>query len=196
MGNWAGPLIVAAVAVPTSWVDMAVKDSKVLSAAARVRIVRRYRADLQVSRVVHITPPSLIDQIGAWHAAIRAHNEVHQALEAKLRAVDPNSHLLHIVDGFENASQWLDARITPLSKADTFVPAVSLASCFAKVIQCELMRRASERFPGYGFEKHCGYGTPQHQEALLRLGVVEIHRKSYRPIRNLITNGAFTDRRG
>jgi ribonuclease HII len=56
------------------------------------------------------------------------------------------------------------------------------------------MRRASEIYPGYGFEKHHGYGTKQHREALASLGVVDIHRKSYQPIRDLINNGISAHR--
>jgi ribonuclease HII len=59
-----------------------------------------------------------------------------------------------------------------------------------------LMLRAAKDYPGYGFEKHCGYGTPQHREALARLGVTDIHRKSYRPIRDLLADGTATHCRG
>lgn len=189
-GTWAGDLIVCAVAVRKTWVDETVTDSKDLTDKARREIVARYRASPDVLRVIHRTSPPKIDERGVWAAAISSHNEVHRALEEKLQAVHPGVTFVHIADGFENAHLKLDARIVPLAKADKFVPAVSLASCFAKVVQCELMHRAGEIYPGYGFEKHHGYGTQQHRRALASLGVLDIHRKSYRPIRNLIGDGS------
>lgn len=193
MGTWAGDLIVVAVAVPRAWSDSTVTDSKALRDETRRSIVRRYRET--VLNVIHRTRPSDIDEQGLWHSVMRAHNEAHEALEVKVRARTPDTRVLHIADGLENAHQ-LEAHIIPLSKADTFIPAVSLASCFAKVIQCELMLRAARTYPGYGFEKHCGYGTRRHREALARLGVTDIHRKSYRPIRDLLINGSATHRGG
>lgn len=195
MGPWAGDLVVCGVAVSRAWADSTVTDSKALTDKSRREIVQRYRTSPDVLRVIHKTSPQEIDQHGLWASAILSHNYVHQALEEKLTAVHPDVTFVHIVDGFEHAGLKLDARITPLAKADTFVPAVSLASCFAKVVQCELMRRASEVYPGYGFEQHNGYGTKQHREALASLGVVDIHRKSFRPIRRLIPDGASTHRR-
>ena len=193
-GTWAGDLVVAAVATRRSWSDAGVTDSKALSPAARRNIVRRYRNAAGMMRVVFRVPPQVIDEEGVFSVAIRLHNKVHEALAARLLAVDPDCSRLHIVDGLENARSQLDAGLVPLAKADTFVPSVSLASCFAKVVQCELMNRAAKRYPGYGFEKHCGYGTPQHREALIRLGVTAIHRKSYRPIRDLLsTDGTPAD---
>jgi ribonuclease HII len=195
-GTLAGSLVVVAMAVRRSWGDPEVTDSKVLSDTKRRSIVRRYRGAEDVFRVVHTTSPRGIDEVGVWTSLINAHNQVHEALEAKLRAVDPWGELLHIVDGLENARRRLDARFTPLSSADLYVPAVSLASCFAKVVQCELMDLAAKSYPGYGFERHRGYDTPQHREALARLGVTPIHRKSYRTIRDLLSADGFSADRG
>lgn len=194
-GTWAGDLIVCAVAVPKTWADSSVTDSKDLTDRARREIVQRYRGSPDVLRVIHRTSPREIDRAGVWSAVISSHNEAHRALEEKLQAVHPGVTFVHIADGFENAHLRLDARIVPVVKADTFIPAVSLASCFAKVVQCELMQRAAEVYPGYGFEKHHGYGTKQHRRALAVLGVLDIHRKSYRPIRELISDGSPPHRR-
>ena len=188
-GTWAGDLIVCGIAVAKDWSDSRVTDSKSLTDRARREVVMTYKSSTRILKVIHRTSPREVDERGVWASAISAHNEVHRALEEKLRAVQPGVAFVHVVDGFENARSKLDARITPIAKADTFVPAVSLASCFAKVVQCELMNRAAERFPGYGFESHRGYGTPQHRKAIEALGVVDIHRRSYRPIRELISNG-------
>lgn len=195
-GTWAGELIVAGVAVRPPWGDPDVTDSKALSDDARRKIVRRYRQAAEVLWVVERTSPQDIDRVGVWASVIRAHNRVHEALGNRLSAVDPGGARLHVADGLTNAGAKLNADILRLAKADQLVPAVSLASCFAKVVQCELMNRAAKLYPGYGFERHCGYGTPEHRLALAKLGVTEIHRKSYAPIRDLLTNGASPDRGG
>lgn len=184
-GTLAGDLIVAGVAVRRTWSDPEVGDSKSLSDETRRNLVRRYRAAPDVYWIVRKTSPDAIDRHGVWSSLLKSHNDVHEVLAAKLEAADQGGSTLHIVDGLENARAHLDGAITPLAKADEHVPAVSLASCFAKVLQCELMVRASRRFPGYGFESHHGYDTRKHREALVRLGVTPIHRKSYRTIRTL-----------
>jgi ribonuclease HII len=125
--------------------------------------------------------PQEIDEKGVWTSVIQAHNCVHQALAKRVEGT-----VLHIVDGLENAKRLLMPGLVPLSKADVYIPAVSLASCFAKTIQCVLMDKAEKDFPGYGFGTHRGYGTPQHKAALETLGICPIHRKSYGPVKSLL----------
>jgi ribonuclease HII len=74
-----------------------------------------------------------------------------------------------------------------LPKADCHCMTVAAASIVAKVERDRLMIALDEDYPGYGFARHKGYGTRQHQEALRKLGPAPIHRMSWRPIReNLI----------
>lgn len=180
-GTWAGDLVVGGVAVLRSWSDPKVSDSKKLSAEAREEAVRRHRGEV-LWKVVTV-PPSSIDEIGVWRAAIQAHNHVHEFLREKLLERHPEATILHVVDGLENARGLLLKGLHPLPKADLKVPAVSLASCFAKVGQCKLMDLADRKYPGYGFASHRGYGVPQHQAALKKLGICDIHRKSYSSIK-------------
>lgn len=195
-GSLAGDLVVVGVAVRRIWSDPEVADSKDVEHATRRNLVRRYRGDPEVHWVVRRTPPEVIDREGVWGLLIRSHNDVHEALVEKLKAVNHWGGTLHIADGLENARARLNEPIIPLSKADRYVPAVSLASCFAKVLQCELMDLAAKRFPEHGFEHHRGYDTRKHREALTRLGVTPIHRKSYSTIRDLIgSDGVSTHRR-
>lgn len=181
-GTWAGELIVVAVAVSASWADPKVTDSKDLTSKVRRRIVRQYHRDPTVLKVIHRTSPIEIDSVGVWSALICAHNHVHEALASKLGAVCQQETRLHIVDGLENARHRLHPFMHPLAKADKLIPAVSLASCFAKVVQCELMDRAARQFPGYHFDTSRGYGTKKHKAALAQLGPCPIHRRSYRPV--------------
>ena len=70
---------------------------------------------------------------------------------------------------------------------DASIPAISAASIIAKVLRDRTMCEYSEDFPGYGFDSHKGYGTRKHRESLLYYGISPIHRKSYAPIRALIS---------
>jgi ribonuclease HII len=71
-------------------------------------------------------------------------------------------------------------------RADDLFPSVSAASIIAKVARDRYMAEAGLKYPGYGFEAHVGYGTPVHIAALQKLGVTNIHRQSYKPIRVLL----------
>ena len=73
-------------------------------------------------------------------------------------------------------------------KADDEYPIVSAASIYAKVKRDEYMSKASLEFPGYGFEKHVGYGTSQHLQAMQALGVVKLHRLSFKPVKQMLLN--------
>ncbi len=64
-------------------------------------------------------------------------------------------------------------------RGDSLVPLISLASIVAKVERDRLMRRMAKEFPGYGFERHVGYATQPHREAIKEHGLCEIHRRSF-----------------
>jgi ribonuclease HII len=71
-------------------------------------------------------------------------------------------------------------------KADARQIEVAAASVLAKTARDAHMVALAKTYPGFGFELHAGYGTKQHQQALQRLGPVAVHRKSFRPIRELL----------
>ncbi len=71
-------------------------------------------------------------------------------------------------------------------KGDTKSYSISAASIIAKVTRDELMKEADERYPGYGFSGHKGYGTAKHLDAINRLGPCAIHRRSFAPIKNCV----------
>lgn len=75
---------------------------------------------------------------------------------------------------------------TNIIKGDSRSISIAAASIIAKVYRDDLMTRYAEQYPEYGFEKHKGYGTKLHKEAIYKYGPCEIHRKSFEPIRSLI----------
>lgn len=66
-----------------------------------------------------------------------------------------------------------------LPKGDDLIPSISAASILAKTYRDEYMERMDIKYPGYGFAKHKGYGTEEHRDALLKLGISPIHRLSF-----------------
>ncbi len=78
-------------------------------------------------------------------------------------------------------------RVFCLPKADSLVPAVALASIIAKVTRDRMMVEWDKKYPGYGFAHNSGYGTPEHQEALGKLGPCPIHRTQYAPVHRAMT---------
>ncbi len=73
----------------------------------------------------------------------------------------------------------MDIHQTALIKGDRKVLSIAAASVLAKTARDERMRILNETYPGYGFARHKGYGTCQHQEALARMGLCSIHRKTF-----------------
>lgn len=178
LGAWAGPLVVCSVITPTEWTHPGLTDSKKLSSIQRKKIAS------EVSKIVtyHIVEASSeeIDREGISQVWKKTHVAAIQgALKAHSAKGCPDVPFV-IVDGIQGV---LGA--TPLPKADQLIPAVSAASVLAKVHRDQLMCKMDTLYPDYGFKKHVGYGVPQHKQALEKLGVTPIHRKSYSPIAKL-----------
>ena len=71
-------------------------------------------------------------------------------------------------------------------KADGILQAASAASVIAKVLRDEYMVQLALKYPDYGFEKHVGYGTIMHRQALEKYGVLPVHRIQYKPIKKIL----------
>jgi ribonuclease HII len=178
-GAYAGPLVVAAVCVRRAWrPTVKVGDSKKLTEAERETSFTGLIQDPQVVFSVVSVLPEAIDQQGLYRALLGAHTEA-QA-NCFIAAGKPES-VERIVDGVIPIDL---ARSLP--KADQLIPACSAASIIAKVTHDREMVRLDPLHPGYGFAQHKGYGTRAHEDALDRLGVSSIHRKSFDPVARVI----------
>lgn len=177
-GSWAGPAVVCAVGVHCTWEDPAVRDSKKMTRKARERVYERYWADEKIIVSLVTIPVEEIDRVGVDRAIKDGHR---QAIEGTFwRLVYPP---VIVVDGLD-APELPDAYALP--KADALVPAVSLASVLAKVTRDRMMVELDKQYPGYGLASNMGYGTPSHQQGLIKLGVSPIHRRSFAPIAALL----------
>jgi ribonuclease HII len=169
-GPLAGPVVAAAVILPRDcWIE-GVADSKKLNADRRLDL---YQKIIQTALVFGIgaASPREIDRINIRRATALAM----QRAIARLGGAD---HLL--VDGLAVPELGTETH-TAFVGGDGCVHCISAASIVAKVTRDRLMARLAARYPQYGWERNMGYGTPEHLEALDRLGPTPHHRRSFQP---------------
>ena len=183
-GCWAGPLVAAAVILRRPVPGL--RDSKKLSPWRRTELAAAI-SEAAVGIGVGWVWPEAIDNSGISISVKRAMVEALSELKAALEETRKTPFYDEIViDG--NINYLSDEPKTrALIKADDLVPAASAASIIAKVARDAYMAEvAHASYPEYGFARHVGYGTPQHIAALASYGVTPLHRKSYKPIRQLM----------
>jgi ribonuclease HII len=171
-GPLAGPVLAAAVVLDADSPIAGLADSKQLTARRRellaVQIRRRARA-WGVGRA----EVEEIDAINILQATLLAMQRACAALGFVPDRV--------LVDGLHCPA--LGCPVEAVIGGDASVPAISAASILAKVARDREMEALDQRYPGYGFARHKGYGTPEHLKALQRLGPSPIHRLSFAPVR-------------
>ena len=170
-GPWAGPVVAAAVILDPANIPDGIDDSKALDEDGRDIIYRRIVASGAVI-ATGIADVVRIDRDNILQATFWAMMEASRALAPKPR--------LAIVDG--NRAPRLDCETRTIVKGDAKCLSIAAASIIAKVTRDRMMIALEREYPGYGFARHKGYGTPEHKDALTRLGVCAIHRRSFRPI--------------
>jgi len=190
LGPIAGPFCMSAVAlsVDTDF-ESRVRDSKKMSAASREAAIDEIH-DLSIFCATIIVEPYDIDRRGVG----RVWDESTAALLSTIVDEPWFRYSKVIIDGNRTISGRLGRYLCPIPKADDKYPAVSAASVLAKYAQTCAMEDADRKYPGYGFAQHHGYGTKQHMEALGRLGACPIHRKSYDPIKKVVSLFAGSSR--
>lgn len=176
-GACAGPLVAAAVVLPDGKRGQVpgLADSKLLTARAREKAyveVRRRALAWSVVVVEH----DECDRLGMHVANV-------EALRRSLARLDVRPSYV-LTDGFP--VDGLEVPGLAIWKGDRVAACIAAASVVAKVTRDGLMDEADRAFPGYGFAQNKGYGTPDHLEALRERGPCSIHRKSFRPVRELL----------
>lgn len=171
-GPWAGPVVAAAVILVPDCIPPGLDDSKALDAARRDALFDTIHASGAVVGI-GIADVTRIDRMNILAATMWAMAEAVSALR-----VPP---AVAVVDG--NRVPALACRAEAIVGGDASCLSIAAASIVAKVTRDRIMCDLAERLPGYGFERHKGYGTPEHQAALARLGPSPAHRMTFKPVK-------------
>ncbi|NCO60230.1 MAG: ribonuclease HII [Deltaproteobacteria bacterium CG_4_8_14_3_um_filter_51_11] len=173
-GPLAGPVVAAAVILRSDPELPGVRDSKTMTEKERddafPEILRS-----SLSAAVGVSSNAEIDDSDILKATLAA-------MKKAVLGLDPEPDFL-LVDGLQTVSLSRPQRC--LTKGDQRSLSISAASVIAKVYRDRVMRSYHELYPGYGFDRHKGYGTKEHLAAIRRLGPSPIHRNSFKGVRSL-----------
>jgi ribonuclease HII len=175
-GPLAGDVVTAAVILDPRRPVAGLADSKKLSVNRRNQLAEEIR-----------------EKALSWHVARASVDEIDQynilraTLMAMVRAVDGLTLKPEYVAVDGNRLPDWGYAAEAVVRGDDKVPAISAASILAKVCRDAEMCLAEQAFPGYGFASHKGYGTRAHREAIALLGPCLIHRKSFEPVKSLLS---------
>ena len=169
-GPWAGPVVAAAVILDPDKIPANIDDSKTLDEDSRAFLYRRI---MKVAIVgVGIAEVDRIDRENILGATLWAMAEAVSQLGETPKLV--------LVDG--DKTPRIPMSVRAIVKGDSKCLSIAAASIIAKVTRDRMMMDFARDYPGYGFERHKGYGTPEHQAAIAKLGVSALHRRSFRPV--------------
>jgi ribonuclease HII len=170
-GPLAGPVVAAAVILDARSPIRGLADSKQLSPRRREQLFDEIRAKALCCSIA-LASVEEIDRLNILQATMLAMQRAVKGLRLK-----PNKVL---VDG--NRLPSLEVLAEAVVSGDALVPAISAASILAKVARDRLLDELHAVYPGYGFDRHKGYGTAQHMLALQTLGPLDVHRRSFAPV--------------
>ncbi len=168
-GAMAGPVVAAAVICEPNEKLSRVRDSKLLGESVREELFELIDAE-SLCVGVGIVGPREIDSINIFNATLKAMTEALVALEP--------APCLALIDG--RHVPVVDVATEAVKGGDRKSFCIAAASIVAKVTRDRIMRECAGDFPGYGFARNKGYGTPEHISAIRRMGRTNIHRRSFR----------------
>jgi len=168
-GPLAGPVVACALVLPPGYIIEGVWDSKAVSVNRRKHLAQ----EIITAAVIYsygIVDEVTIDNINIHNAALLAMRKAINGLSSKPKVV--------LVDG--KFSPPIDIPSLCLIKGETHSHSIAAASILAKQARDEIMMNLHDEYPLYGFNKHKGYGTKAHKEAILKYGLCPAHRLSYK----------------
>ncbi len=181
-GPWAGPVVAAAAIVDPARLPAGVNDSKRLTAKRREALAERIREVAEIG--LGVASVEEIDRLnigGATDLAMR-----------RALANLPRAPGFALVDG-RRVPPGLPCPAAALIGGDGRALSIAAASIVAKVARDRIMAGLAAAFPGFGWERNAGYGTAAHAAALARLGPTPHHRRSFRPIAEILLQERFRD---
>ncbi len=174
-GPLAGPVTAAAVILDPAAIPAGLNDSKKLTARKREALAEILHAQAQVA-IAHASVAE-IDEINILRAS-------HLAMQRAVAALDPAPDYL-LIDG-NLIPRGLNIPALAVVKGDARSVSISAASIVAKTCRDALMVDLAQQHPGYGWERNAGYPSKSHKAALQNLGVTPHHRRSFKPVHNIL----------
>lgn len=188
-GPLAGPVVAAAVILPRGYAHPEIRDSKLLTAKQRERLVPVIKENA-ICWGVGVVEVDEIDRLNILQASLLAMVKALAALESKADCV--------LIDGNQTIplplfriGKFLTGRSLyqkTIIKGDQSCLSIAAASIVAKVARDEMMIELDKRYPEYGFAAHKGYSCSAHFDALKRFGASPVHRQSFKPVRDVTTD--------
>ncbi|MBZ0217381.1 MAG: ribonuclease HII, partial [Fimbriimonadaceae bacterium] len=170
-GPWSGPVVAAAVILDPDNIPFGLNDSKKLTEKKRDELFEAIYASAKIG--VGIADEKRIDRDNILQATLWAMAEAANTLSLSPAAA--------LIDG--NFRAPLGCPSETLIKGDARSLSIAAASIVAKVTRDRIMVDLAEKYPGYGWQRNKGYGTPEHIKGIEQLGVTPHHRRSFRPVR-------------
>lgn len=174
-GPLAGSVVAAAVVLPAQHGIEGLADSKKITQKKRELLYERI-CECALSYAIGEASVAEIDQLNILQAS-------HLAMERAVEALSIVPAFV-LVDG-NRLPRWKFAA-EAIVGGDALVESISAASILAKVTRDRQMVELGNRFPNYGFERHKGYGTKVHMAALQEFGALEVHRRSFAPVKQVL----------
>lgn len=174
-GPLAGPVTAAAVILDPAAIPPGLNDSKMLTARARTVLNDAILSCAEVS-IAHAS----VEEIDALNILRAAHLAMERAVAGLCRRPD---HVL--IDG-NLVPRDLTTPAEAIVKGDARSLSIAAASIVAKTCRDRIMRDLAQHYPGYGWETNAGYPSKSHKEALRHLGVTPHHRRSFKPVHNIL----------
>lgn len=169
-GPLAGPVVAAAVILPDGYEHELLNDSKKLSQKKLDLLEEEIKKNALAYHVIEVSPEE-IDEVNILNASFLA---MHRAIEQLTTTPE-----LLLIDG-NKFKPYKDIPHECIVKGDGKYMSIAAASILAKTHRDRVMRQAAQQYPGYSWEKNVGYPTKQHREAIKKIGITPLHRKSFR----------------
>lgn len=169
-GPMAGPLVVGAVIFPRDYYDERINDSKKLTEKKREEL---YQIIIQnaLAYQIEIIDVEDVDRLNVYQASKKGMLDAIEHIS--IRPDYALTDAMPLGDAIEHQA---------IIKGDSLSISIGAASILAKVTRDHMMQAYAKIYPEYGFDKHKGYPTKQHKEALKKYGVTPIHRRSFQPV--------------
>jgi len=174
-GPLAGPVVAAAVILPKDGIEEELFDSKKISSKKREYLYEKILSETH-GVGIGIVGQEEIDRLNIFQATLKA-----MALAIENLLIPPDFVL---IDGPHGLKVPIPQK--PIRKGDRLSNSIAAASIVAKVTRDRMMLEYHQRYPQYNFAKHKGYGTKEHRRAIEKFGLCELHRKTFRGVKEYL----------